>query len=276
MSSFSHGKTTLVQMISYEMKLILLALRLFGPLKALVFAAQFPHVVREGSNRTAYGRMGTCRLRVAGKVIIFTHPDLRFIDEIIIKDCYLVKKFVQPAANMTIVDAGANVGTFTLWASTFAIRSKIYAIEPEKATFALLSNNVKANHLENVVLVNAAIAAKTGHATLYLRNPGSDTLLANPSLRGTQVCDTLSIQDFMDLHSIETIDFFKIDIEGSEYAIFDDLLWLQKSKVIVLEAHADAGMPLELVRRLRQAGFRVSTNPAYDIDTMYIYAYRVN
>jgi len=52
--------------------------------------------------------------------------------------------------------------------------------------------------------------------------------------------DGISVLDLMSKHRIDHIDLFKIDIEGSERALFEDPLtprWLSKVRMILIEDH---------------------------------------
>jgi hypothetical protein len=50
----------------------------------------------------------------------------------------------------TVIDVGANIGTFTLFAAAHAREARIYSFEPESGTYGALKRNVEQNHLEPV------------------------------------------------------------------------------------------------------------------------------
>ena len=57
---------------------------------------------------------------------------------------------------LVIVDIGANVGSFALWANLRWPQSMIHAYEPHPETFKLLMNNVEG--LSNITCYNAAVS----------------------------------------------------------------------------------------------------------------------
>src|SRR5687768_4620858 len=56
---------------------------------------------------------------------------------------------------LTILDIGANVGSFSIWANLRWPRSTIHAYEPHPGTFAILSRNL--SNLSNVKSYNVAV-----------------------------------------------------------------------------------------------------------------------
>jgi len=73
---------------------------------------------------------------------------------------------------MTIIDAGANIGIVTQFLRDFA--KKVYAVEPSSEHFEALKANKEHNKWDNVEIFNAAFADKDGEVQLnYL--PGNRT-----------------------------------------------------------------------------------------------------
>jgi tRNA1(Val) A37 N6-methylase TrmN6 len=62
---------------------------------------------------------------------------------------YKIKKF-EIRSNDVIVDIGAHIGIFTIYASQFCNNGKIYSFEPVKENYDLLLNNIELNRLEQV------------------------------------------------------------------------------------------------------------------------------
>ena len=57
----------------------------------------------------------------------------------------MVEAFV-PKPGWTVVDVGANIGCFTLWAATHMQRGHLWAFEPMPRTFDYLQRNIQDNH----------------------------------------------------------------------------------------------------------------------------------
>ena len=129
----------------------------FGLKKSLLFLLGLPSVLISKRNRSAYKKMGICKNEVRGLNFVWKHPDVRFIDEVIYFNCYMPSKDFQIKENFIVIDAGANVGVFTVLAAKLAPNGKIFAIEPDKHDFKRLEENVRENRLANVININAAI-----------------------------------------------------------------------------------------------------------------------
>lgn len=70
---------------------------------------------------------------------------------------------------MNVVDAGANVGQYTLLASPIVgLRGSVHSFEPVPATFSRLRQNVDLNRLTNVSLNRAALWNKIEELQLAL------------------------------------------------------------------------------------------------------------
>ena len=138
----------------------------------------------------------------------FTEPETRllFADEI------------RPG--MTIFDVGAYIGQFTLVASRqLAGTGRVVAFEPSSAAFALLSENVRRNHLSNVRCIHAAVSDSTGEATFYLMPASADQNSLRP-LAGSDAIPVKvaleTIDHVAESLSLDRIDLIKIDVEGNE------------------------------------------------------------
>ncbi|OGZ01635.1 MAG: hypothetical protein A2946_02060 [Candidatus Liptonbacteria bacterium RIFCSPLOWO2_01_FULL_53_13] len=83
----------------------------------------------------------------------------------------LLSKHVK--AGDVFVDVGTSIGWFTLFAAKLVRRGgKVYSFEPEPHSFALLTENIKENGFQDVVIAkNAAVSDKDGRVTLYV--PGN-------------------------------------------------------------------------------------------------------
>lgn len=119
------------------------------------------------------------------------------------------------------IDVGAWIGPISLYLGTKV--QKVFAIEPDPEAFYDLDLNVSANRTLNIDIAQCAIANYTG--TLQL---GNNQILGNSVTRLHQslnlfdvVCYTLS--DFCLYKNITTVDFLKIDVEGCEELILEDI-----------------------------------------------------
>lgn len=140
----------------------------------------------------------------------------------------------------TIIDAGANIGTSSLFFSKKFPNSKIYAIEPENGNFEMLIRNTR-NNL-NVVAVKAAIWGQVDRRVIQNRETGhwgytiSNTENAVESTG--QEIDCITINGLMDEYHIDNIDLLKMDIEGGEKDVLENSAsWINSVDIITVELH---------------------------------------
>ena len=55
-------------------------------------------------------------------------------------------------ANPVIIDIGANIGNFTTWMAKAYPQGRIYAIEPQRPVFQILTGNMAINNFYNILL----------------------------------------------------------------------------------------------------------------------------
>src|SRR3990167_2652221 len=66
----------------------------------------------------------------------------------------------------TVIDIGAHIGSFSIFAARDAQGGKGYSFEPDPANFAQLTKNINANRAENVTASKRAVYTTSGEAYL--------------------------------------------------------------------------------------------------------------
>ena len=138
----------------------------------------------------------------------------------------IFEQFVEPpypadiSRGQVVVDIGAQIGAFTIWAARKGAR--VFAYEPYPPNFAVLEGNVAQNSLENVSLSKSAIARIPGPKKLFL--PADQTHSGRSSLfshRGSETIDVegITLDEVVASHRLERIDLLNIDSQGAEYEI---------------------------------------------------------
>lgn len=148
---------------------------------------------------------------------------------------------------MTVVDAGANVGYYTLLASTLTgARGSVYAFEPDPVNFAYLVENLNANACSNVRPAQQALSNTTGTGRFAQDTYGAEghlTQAVNPA--ATIDVATISLDAFFSNEGWPKVDLIKIDIEGSEARAIAGMRELSRRNpqlrlIMELNAHAMA------------------------------------
>lgn len=138
-----------------------------------------------------------------------------------------------------VVDAGAYVGEYSMFAAKSAFNGAVFAFEADPMTFPFIQKNAGLNHLKNIVAVNAIILDKACGKLPYIvdqkdhcRSSMWRENIANPQFSKQVFVDAFSLDHyFLNRASVDKIDFVKIDTEGS------DALVLFGMKEIINEYH---------------------------------------
>jgi len=170
-----------------------------------------------------------------------------------------IKSFVQPG--MTFVDAGANVGYFTLLAASLGAR--VISYEPTPAVFERLRENVALNGFDRVTAVNAAVADKRGVLRLYQspEDPEANNLFDGEGV-SVEVA-TVSLDEDLAARGVQKVDLLKIDVEGAEPLVLAGaslLLNNPGAPAVVIEVNPVAlrsanAVPATVINKLETSGY---------------------
>ncbi len=204
-----------------------------------------------------------CELQLHGlePVVLREKTDLWAFWQIFLRRVYEVT-----GTEKVIVDAGANVGFFTLWAARRAPQARILSIEPVPETQERLRENVRRNGLDGrVTCIQCALGgmAELRMVKVGLAKSQARRVLAYDPGAGAAVApvQTKTLTQVFDEHQIASLDLLKMDIEGGEYEtlLSTPVAVLKRIQRIALEYHADVpGYTTgQLLEYLREAGFEV-------------------
>jgi len=169
-----------------------------------------------------------------------------------------------------VVDIGAHIGAFTVYAAKKAIHGKIYAYEAYKENYGLLIENIKLNKLKNVVPFSVAVLDKSGIHEFFIgeKNIAGSSLYENTWGKKSVKVDTLSFKDIFAKNKLKKVNFLKMDVEGAEYNIIlnSPPKLLKKIDKIALEFHDN--LPhghnyKELIAYLQKNGFHVKVSAPF-------------
>ncbi|KQC36344.1 FkbM family methyltransferase [Frankia sp. ACN1ag] len=154
-----------------------------------------------------------------------------------------------PAAGEIVVDLGANQGLFSVLAARAG--ADVIAVEAQRGFASAFVNHAAANGVSHrIQLLHALVGPSTG-------------VFADPRARHGAThwegdVDGLTMAQVLESGGADRVDLLKLDIEGSEFALFDEPGWLEAVGRLVMEVHPAFGDPAALVARLRRHGFEVT------------------
>lgn len=169
--------------------------------------------------------------------------------------------FKSDKPNPLIFDCGASIGMATLFFKFLYPKSRIIAFEPNPEAFYFLEKNIKSNLLEGVEAHNIALLDREDEIefNLYKANILWSSVVKLEAVFSRQVKVRSSIlSKFVN----EKVDFLKMDIEGSEYKVVEELVKKEKLKMVkelVIEYHnnidKNAISLLEFLKYLKNENF---------------------
>lgn len=152
-----------------------------------------------------------------------------------------------------VIDAGANVGFFTLYAIRNGAK-RIYSIEPDPQPYSHLVNNYKKNN--NIITINKVLNVDNKSTILNLSKTSS---VASSIVYEHDTIEKIEIESICisDILKFETeINLFKLDIEGLEFDILRNMTDDQFNKInqFFIEYH---DFPTELKIILENKNYNV-------------------
>ena len=222
------------------------------------------------------------KLPITTPLLIHLRSRLHFkvrtaMDVWIIKETCLDRDYervgVPLQAGWTVVDIGAGLGDFTVYASRAVAHGMVYAIEPSPDSLQLLHENVALNGCTNVKAFPYAISSTDQGLSLDV---GSGVAVKYHTIgtEATSTDTTVQVQGktlrvfFME-QTIKRCDFLKMDCEGAEFDILlnVDPAVLQCIQHLCLEYHNGVTpfSHIDLMKHLMDHGFQVRRipNPAH-------------
>ena len=192
-------------------------------------------------------------------------------------------------ANSIIIDAGCNIGLFANhYRALFDPfnMNKIIAIEPSRRNCEFIRSEM----FENFSLMNTALVGREDisdvvmtefvgdfksdgtnqyHQWNNIYGKGKDKISSQVQVNEYKV-PVSTLQSIMQRFKIEHVDYLKMDVEGAEYEIFENMTSELAKKItqISLEEH-DLEKNEWLTNRLSDLGYKVIQYPDCEI-----YAYR--
>jgi len=160
-------------------------------------------------------------------------PAYGLFQELVVKNCYLKHHDFKGEHMGTVIDLGANRGLFSLIMSKFT--SQVISVEAEQIFCSIIKHNMVLNGISHSYVENGYV--------------GGEGMLK----KGGQ--PDIALSQLIEKYNIQSIDFLKIDIEGSEFEMFRNPSWLDVTQRLSMEVHLNCGNINTITDQLKRHGF---------------------
>jgi FkbM family methyltransferase len=165
-----------------------------------------------------------------------------------------------------VVDVGMYIGDSSIY---FARKGSklVVGLEPSSPSFGLAKENISLNNMEgSVIPLNCALSSTEGEATLAVssHNPNENSIAAENVARwaafdSREKTRTITLEGVMEQFGLKRIDFLKINCEGCEYDVIENISANTLEKINELRVSFHDG-PREIGRKLTNCGFTVEVS----------------
>jgi FkbM family methyltransferase len=240
-----------------SMKLANLPRRIQIDFETVKLLSNWPAVVR--ARQGSKGKINRLQFR-SGVVLQGEPPDLLgwlfreiWVDQVYSPPGYEIQR------GDTVIDVGANIGAFAMFAATRAPDVKVYSFEPFPSNVAQLRKNVEDSGLSNVQVFQQAVAGASGQRPLFVE-PGNcmfHSLFCDSAMDGSkrrpEMVECTTLDEIFTAHRIECCQMLKLDCEGAELEILENCSpeTLKRVRKIVGECHRN--YKLDALRRFLES-----------------------
>ncbi|MBN2390101.1 MAG: FkbM family methyltransferase [Anaerolineae bacterium] len=178
----------------------------------MLFKDPFGFISAYLSCKSPSGRV--VELRSGLKICLSEHPhDVISVFVIFVREDY---GRIQPGS--IVVDVGANIGIFSLYAAQNRV-ARVFAYEPNSESYDYLLQNIKANHLDQVIVPGQFAVVDTPGEPVRFPTKSSmyNAIITNDNTTDFEWVSTIGLPEILD--QTGDIHLLKLDCEGAEYSI---------------------------------------------------------
>lgn len=198
---------------------------------------------------------------------ILSHNIIMELNYNLIETFHIHKNDALGLKNDTVIlDLGSSIGIFTAYALEQNPTVKSICVEINPNFHKVCSDTFA--HNPNIIPINAAIYKESNlEKTIYSSNENlydlGTTIVENlyTDYRDSHIITTISVDDIIKNYNLNRISLMKVDIEGYEYELIENLSEDTLSKIdkIFLEFHQthDRNKRIDVISKLMKNGFRM-------------------
>jgi FkbM family methyltransferase len=214
-----------------------------------------------------------CELTYNGVRVVYATPTLFTkwrADSLFEKEPITIQWIAEFAPAEVLVDVGANVGMYSIWAAK-SRGAKVIAFEPEAQNYALLNRNIKMNGVDGQVRAYCvALSDAGGYSELHLSDlrPGGSCHSLGERVdfkhepmrpKYSQGCVAARLDDLVAASVIPMPHYIKLDVDGFEPKVIAgsrNVLANRTLRSLLIETNQNLDDHRQMVRELQSLGFR--------------------
>lgn len=195
------------------------------------------------------------------------------------RDFYILKiydKFLNKINLKTTIDLGANQGLFTHLLLNKG-SEKVFAVE----ALPSCCDNLRKMFDDKVIIINKAISNKNEIVHMYKNDINTTISYSEEQLSKEHIqwdydkisVEGITINDLFDEYSIDKIDLMKVDIEGDEYIMFENITKENLLKIdnMIIEYHHNNNNEVnQLLRKIKFDYFYQIEKTTHDKGIIYV------
>ncbi|MDD5083585.1 MAG: FkbM family methyltransferase [Candidatus Moranbacteria bacterium] len=179
---------------------------------------------------------GKSSIKVFGKR--FYYPNIYGLVSIqrVFADNYFLKENLRNCE--TVIDIGAHVGEFNIFAKKYLGAKTVHSFEPMKKSYSLLQKNVNQNNAYNYAIytdksANLHISSISTQLNSIKNQNGSD-------YTESETVNCVVLDEFLAVNKDTVYDLLKIDVEGAEFEVISTAQKIiQRCRYLIIEMSVD-------------------------------------
>jgi len=205
------------------------------------------------------------------EILVRSAMDVWAVKETFI-DQFYTRYSLPVQVGWTVVDIGAGIGDYCIYAAHWNAGVRVYAFEPYTESFELMQRNLALNGIENVHAFQKAVWSRESQLALDIKNGEPLQISSQEHPVGHKdaepiVVAAITLQNLFDDENLTNIDLLKMDCEGAEYEVLLHTPQVVFNKIdrIIMEYHDldETRSHSVLAAFLKAKGYLVKCHPNF-------------
>ncbi len=186
-------------------------------------------------------------------------------------EIYVTKVYGSNFNGKNIIDVGMSNGDSSIFFAKNGAK-RVVGVEPDKRSFDLALKNITESRIDNIILpLNKAVSHQSGtiEMTVYTSNPNANSIYESNmvQINDTKIKENIEavrLGEVIDMFNNENIDLLKMDCEGCEYKVLENIPEKYFSKITKIYLEYHHGLQ-DIPEIFNKHGFHVKVNESNNI-----------